>query len=239
VDRAPLRLWTVVTAAALVIAAAAGCSREQGTASPAPAPASAPASSSAQATPAEVEPLVRATFESYVQALRSRDGTAAAALVSSETIDYYGELAALAGTGGPEEIRARSLVDRLTIALLRALRPPAELATLDGRELFVYGVEAGLIDESTVAANDIGAVRVDGDRAYATLVVSGQETPVDYEFARSGDEWLLDFVPVLERADAGLREIAMQAGQSEDEFIFTAVETVTGRPVDASIFARP
>lgn len=235
--------WSARAVAALLVGIGAlGCAGQSGSA-PLPPPIGAPSAavptSSAQPSPAEVEPAVRATFESYGQALLDRNGSAAAALVTTDTIEYYGTLATLASTGGPEEIGARSLTDRLSIALLRVRRTPAELAQMDGRRLFEYAVEAGLVDESSVANNQLGSIRVDGERALAQVVVGSTPSPFNYEFVREGDRWLFDIVSLIHATDPVLRQAARQAGRPEDELIFQLVESSTGQRVDASIFARP
>lgn len=190
-------------------------------------------------SPEQVEAAVRATFESYRRALTSKDGQAAAALVSDGTIDYYAQLAVIAGTAGPEEIAARPLVDRLTIALLRVKRPAAELASLDGRELFAYGVEAGLFAESSLADNALGTVRTAGDRAFAQVVVRGRPSPFDYEYVRERGTWLFDVVPTLRATNPLLQQTATRANLTEDEFVFQVVGSAAGRRIDASIFNRP
>jgi hypothetical protein len=201
---------------------------------------SSPASAGLQQPSApDAESAVRAAYEGYRQALLDRDGRAAAALVSDSTIEYFQSLAAIAGTGGPEGIRARSLNDRLTIALLRVRRPPAELARMDGRELFAFGVEAGLFDSSSVADIRLGGVRVEGDRALAQLVIRGEASRLVYEFVRAGADWRLDVGPALLVANTVLKQLVRQASVPEDQFIFQMVESVSGQRVDASIFARP
>ncbi|HYH32052.1 MAG TPA: hypothetical protein VD903_16895 [Pseudonocardia sp.] len=229
-------------AAALVVTvSAAGCAGGRGAAAPAPPAVTSTSVTAAPATPAQAdsEQAVRAVFAAYKQALLNRDAPAATARVSDSTIEYYGSLARLAGTGGPEEIGARSLVDRLTIALLRTQRSPADFAAVDGRQLFAYAVDAGLVDSSTVADVELGDVRVAGERAFAQAVIRGRSTPFDYEFVRADGRWLFDAVPALQAGNSALQVVAQKSGVPEDEFIFRAVESATGQRVDESIFAKP
>lgn len=182
---------------------------------------------------------MRATFEAYRQALLMRDGKSAAALLSNETVNYYRAIAELAGTGGADQIKARPLVDRLTITMLRVLRPPGELAALDGRTLFQYAVEVGLVDSSSIEGNSLGRVRITGDLALAQVVVQGQPLPVDYAFVRAGADWKLNTVPILPTVNEDMKKAAAQAKLSEDDFIFKTVEAATGLKIDGRIYEKP
>jgi hypothetical protein len=231
-----LHAWMPV---ALVAAALAGCSNSPPPPPPPPA-ATTPATPSPTPTPTiNDEPAVRATFEAYRQALLLRDGKAAAALLSNETVNYYRGIAELAGTGGPDQIKARPLVDRLTIVMLRVLRPPAELAAQDGRALFQYAVEVGLVDSTSIKDNALGRVRITGDLALAQVVVAGQPLPVDYAFVRSGVDWKLNTVPILPTVSDDMKQAATQAKLSEDDFIFRTVEAATGLKIDGRIYEKP
>ena len=182
---------------------------------------------------------MRATFEAYRQAILMRDGKSAAALLSNETVNYYRTIAELAGTGGPDQIKPRPLVDRLTIVMLRVLRHPVELAKLDGRSLFQYAVEVGLIDSQSIQGNALGRVRITGDLALAQVVVQGQPLPVDYAFVRSGPDWKLNTVPILSTLNDDMKKAATQAKLSEDDFIFKTVEAATGAKIDDRIYSKP
>ncbi|MGH3586195.1 MAG: hypothetical protein ACRDQ0_07700, partial [Pseudonocardia sp.] len=84
---------------------AAGCAGGQ-----AGAVSASPPSTDAPTPPAQQddETAVCAAFAAYRKALVDRNALAALALVPDSTIEYYDSLAKVAGTGGPEEIGARS-----------------------------------------------------------------------------------------------------------------------------------
>jgi hypothetical protein len=220
---------------------AAGCTGDQADVVSAPLATTAPSATGAP-TPQvrqDDEAAVCAAFAAYRKALQDRNAPAALALVPDSTIAYHDWLARVAGTGGPEEISTLSMIDRLTIAVLRIQYSTAELATMDGRQLFSAGVETGRIDSSTPADAELGTVRIAGDRAYMQIVADGTPTPVAFEFVYADGAWLVDVVAVHHVVNSVMEDGAQQAGLPENEVIFDAVESVTGQRIDESIFARP
>lgn len=71
------------------------------------------------------------------------------------------------------------------------------------------------------------------------LVIRGAASRFDYKFVRTGEDWHLDVGPALLVANTVMQQLVRQASVPEDQFIFQVVESVSGRQVDASIFARP
>lgn len=197
------------------------------------------ATSSAPTSKADETAAIRATFEEYRRYLQERNGAGVPEVVSPNTVDYYSELARLAATAGPDELAKRSLIDRFTVARLRVDLPADQLAVMDGPGMLRYGVDQGLIDESSVADNRLGDVRIAGDRGFAELVVRSRPAGVDYEFVKIGQDWKFDLVATFPIIDATLSQSARESGLSDDEFVFELIEATTGEPVDASIYDRP
>lgn len=220
---------------------AAGCAGGQASVVSASRAAAAPSATGAPNPPAQRddETAVCAAFAAYRKALVDRNAPAALALVPDSTIEYYDSLAKVAGTGGPEEIGARSMIDRITIAQLRIQYSTADLATMDGQQLFCANVETGRMGSSPPTDAELGTVRIAGDRAYLQIVADGTPTPVNFEFVYVDGAWLLDVVALHEVVNSVMDDGARQTGRSENELIFNAVESVTGKQIDESIFARP
>jgi hypothetical protein len=231
----PLRRVAVATIAAVIAAASlTGCTvRREGP------PEDTATATEVTADPADDEAAIRDTFEAYRTALLELDGDAVVDLVTYESIGYYGELADLAGTAGPEEIGERAILERTTVALLRVEYPVAELAAYDGAEMLAFSVDEGLVDNGSVVDNELGDVRIVGDQAYAELVVRSVPSGVDFEFKRLGGEWLFNLIPTIRLGNLAVTQAARESGLDENEFIFDLVEVETGVRVDATIFDRP
>ncbi|WP_007026402.1 hypothetical protein [Saccharomonospora iraqiensis] len=187
----------------------------------------------------DTDQQVVAMFDRYRRALEQGDGATAVELISDETVDYYRTLAELGATAGPERLGELPALDRYNVAVFRTISTPAELNGMSGREAYVLGVEEGMVNSAAIARHDIGEVTVRGDEATATVLRDGEKGPFEYEFARSGDSWTINMMPMVGRARSAFAMMAEQQGMSEDELIFRSVETTTGTRPDESIFDRP
>jgi hypothetical protein len=185
------------------------------------------------------EDAILAVFEEYRTHLLNENGDAVPALLSPATIGHYDRVANLARTAGPQEISSTGMMDRIMIARLRTDMPPDQLATLTGAELLSYGVDNGMIDSSSVEGNELGDVRVEGDRGYGEIIASSVPTGVDWEFVKADQRWKLDLAATFPLVDDTLRQAAREAGMTDDEFVLTAVSMVTENPVDETVFDKP
>ncbi len=180
----------------------------------------------------------RAAFEAYRDALAAGDGAGAAALVTSSSLSHMGTLQALALHGGPGEIGARPVADRLMIGALRVLTPPAVLEAGAPAELLAGAVEAGLVG-ADVAAATVRRVTVDGSGDGAVVSVSNGAAPVEVRLVREAEGWRVDLVAALEQAGAALVELARGLGVAEDELVLSLLAASAGRPVGPEVFASP
>lgn len=198
---------------------------------------------SAASTDEPVDPAtdikaVRSVFEDYRVQVGAENGSAVPALVSPSTIAHYDAVVRAARAAGPAEIAELRMMDRLMVARMRVEEPPG-FATMDGAGLLVYAVNEGMIDATALQGNALGEVLVEGDRAYAEMLVDDEPTGVDWEFVRGEPGWTFDLAAGFPLINETLSQVAAEGGMTEDEFIFEAIELVTGRPVDASVYEQP
>ncbi len=227
---------TVMAPLVAVVLGLSGCSDGSDT----------PRGEAAQAGSSQVrtadEQAVRDTFERYRAALRKQDGEAVAALVTTGTRGYYDELARLTATGGPEEIGARGVTERMNVALLRHQLAPEKAAGMDGGALLDFAVRKGLVDKSAAGGLELGEITVTGDTAVASVTFPGKRNGPELAprtFVKEAGEWRVDLLPAIEANDKSIAELAKKHGMTEDAVIFKLVSAATGTPVDASVFARP
>lgn len=193
------------------------------------------------------EEAVRRVFSEYKQALIGGDGEAAVKLVDQDTLRYFEVLRGLALDGGEEEVRSRSFIERLLIVSMRHQLEPQQIAELSLADLIRIAVEEGWISPQSIAQLEMGAVRIDGDRAEGearTRAASEEDgvNPVEtlrYEFVREGGSWKFRFSSLVSNLDRLVAELATQLGLAEDELIFTLVESFSGRQVLPDVWERP
>jgi hypothetical protein len=179
---------------------------------------------------------IRETFDRYKDALKERDGEAAAGLISTETLDYYEEMRQVAARAGPAEIRKHSLMNRLLITRMRiGIHLPA-LRSMTGREVFALGVKEGWSDAENTSRQEFGEIDVVGDFANAAQT---NGVPTSYDFHREQGQWKLDLTAVIASANFAFKQAARESGQSENQFLFTLLESATGRSVTKAIWRKP
>ncbi|WP_298182912.1 hypothetical protein [Saccharomonospora sp.] len=227
----------LAAAAALLLALTSTACSDGGDASSEAATQSTSTESTA-ATPDELGQL-REMFDDYREALRNGDGEAAAELVTTSTIDHYGDLATLAATGGPEEIGEQGPIDRMTVALLRHDLATEEIEAMDGVALFTYAVEKDVIDESTIASLELDEATVADDRAIATVKGEGAPEGSELAFVRESDSWRLDLISMIEVSDKVIVELAKQRDVDEDELVLQLASATAGDTVEKTVFERP
>lgn len=181
---------------------------------------------------------VQSVFDKYRAEAGAQNGVAVPALISPDTIAHYDTVVNLARTAGPDEIAKAGMMDRLMIARMRVETPP-DFDSMNGTDLLVYGIDEGMIDADALEGNSIGEVRVDGDRAYAPMLVDGEPAGADWEFVRTDSGWTFDLAAGFPLINEALTQVAADGDMTEDEFIFSVVEMVTGTPVDASVWETP
>lgn len=183
--------------------------------------------------------LVQTAFGAYKAAILEDNGEAAASLVTENTIEYFESTKELALYGTPEELQERSLTDRMQIVFFRHRIPLEKLQELSGREIFIYAVDRGWVGKNSVSPISLGELTLDGERAEAPAQVNGQPVPFDLHFAKEGDAWKLDLVPLLAVGDSAFHQVAEQRGLTGDELILQLLTSVSGEEVTDGIWQPP
>jgi hypothetical protein len=232
------RLLAVVVAGASLLA----CKQESRPAAPeagvaAPAPPALPAPTELRGAPASAadDDAIRRVFARYRAAIEERDGERAAGLLDRETVDFYDRMHKAALDMPGDEVRARPLIERLTIVAMRAGRSRAQLTAMTTREVLAAAIVQGSGKE-TVQGVELADIVVDGERASATPRKGGLALPLRFHFRREADGWRFDLTQLLAGVDQMLK--AQLKGMSEDDLIRAYVASVGG-VVDETMWEPP
>ena len=179
---------------------------------------------------------VQAAFDAYKTAILSMDGARAAELVSSRTIAEYQNYVDWARSANRQALESLSLINRFQVIIIRHRIPPHELRELDGQKTFIYAVDRDWIGKNGVIRTSLGKIDTSDGRATAEVLIGGQKTPNRFQFIKEGDRWRFDLITVMRDFSAALQLLAKQKGVSEDELIFSLVETVSGTKVPETIW---
>jgi ketosteroid isomerase-like protein len=229
--------------AVLALAAAlAACKQESRPAAPeagvaAPAPSALPAPAEIRGAPASApdDAAIRRVFASYRAAIERADGARAAALLDRDTVGFYDRMHKAALDMPGDEVRARPLIERLTIVAMRAGRSRAQLTAMTTHEVLAAAIVQGS-GTATVQGVELADIVVDGDRASATPRKGGLALPLRFHFRREPEGWRFDLTQLLAGVDQMLK--AQLKGMTEDDLIRAYVASVGG-VVDETMWEPP
>lgn len=183
----------------------------------------------------EPEAVVK-TFEGYKSAILEQKGQVAVGLVTKQTVDEYQHYVDWALSADRKTLGALSFINRFQVLLLKQRIPANTLKKLNGRSVFAYAVDRDWIGKNGVIRTTLGNVTVANNRATAEVLIGGKTAPNRFQFAKEDGSWKFDLIQVIRDTDQTLKAAAKQRGTTEDEFMFSLIETVSGRKVEDSIW---
>ncbi len=175
--------------------------------------------------------LVRAAFERYRSNLLNDRGIEAVKDVDSKTIQYYTDLLELTKTADSTKIETLSIIDKMSVLLMRLKIPKQELLSFTGRDLFIYSVDHGMVGKGGVSRSTIGKITIDGDFAVAQLEGKAAPSQIHFEFHKENEEWKLDLTSIFPMAIIVFDKLIADSGKSENEFLLLILEAAAGKKV--------
>lgn len=182
---------------------------------------------------------VSTCFLSYRSAILDQNGEKAVKLLSQATIDEYQSYVDLALAAERQALEELSFINRMQVLILRHRIPVEVLRTLDGRSAIVHAVDRDWIGKDGVIRTELGKISIASRRATAEVEIGGRKVPSRFQFRQEDGAWKFDLVSLLRDTNLAMKQAARQAGMEEDEFLFTILESVSGKKVDDGIWTPP
>ena len=198
--------------------------------------AGAGAAPSATADPAE-QAAVGDVWWRYLQAVRQRDGAAAAATVTAATLARYDGLRDAALHADRAVLERLPLTDQLTVMVWRARVPVAVLRGGDARALLASSVEVGLNGDGT--SSGLADAVPDGDIAVGHYLRGTDGSMATVRFRRESGVWRLDLRSLLDAAEAATTRQWTQSGLVRGEFVARALAADLTPAQVAQAYAPP
>lgn len=173
--------------------------------------------------------LIKACFNGYKNAILSDQGKTAVSFVDSRTVNYYTDILQKTKTLDSAGIDKLSIMDKLTILMLRHRATKEEIMQLDGRSLLVYAVERGMVGKNSVQQLSIGEVMIRGNAAEGQIIVGVAPTSLAYNFYKENGAWKMDITSVLPDGNNAMKKVVKDSGQPENEFLIMLLENATGK----------
>lgn len=156
------------------------------------------------------EDLIRKSFEQYRTFLYNQNGEGAVSLLDRNTIRYYGDIAELARSADSLKVESLSLIDKLTVLIIRQRASREEILTFDGTSLLVYAIDKGMIEKKSLARLTIGSITIENNFAKARIVFDGIESPSFLHFCKEEGQWKYDLTSSFQVGLPALQKLAKE-----------------------------
>ena len=189
------------------------------------------------AAQAKERKAVTECFKRYQEAVLADKGADAADQVDSRTIVYYARMLELSRTADSMATDALPILDKLMVLIIRAETSAEQLAAMkDGRDIFIYAVEGGMVSKGSVMGFEMKDVEVKGDFAIGTPLKDGSKAPFGFHFYREGGTWRMDLTSIFEFASAGFQHMVDESGKSTNAYIMELLATMYGTTVPMTLW---
>jgi hypothetical protein len=179
---------------------------------------------------------VRAAWAEFKAATLSGAGDVAASRVTNATHEYFGELRTLALEAERAHLETLVLERVFSVLLFRARLSRAELERMTGRDLYAHAVAKGWVGKNDTGALGIGDVEVIGDSASAMSTKVDVPTGLKLHFIRQDGAWRVDVMNLMKYANVAIDAMRKKSGLSEEEFLATMIQTLTGKKLTGELW---
>ncbi|WP_294672046.1 hypothetical protein [uncultured Fluviicola sp.] len=180
--------------------------------------------------------LIRAVFDKYRSDLLNDRGTEAVKEVDSKTIQYYSDILELTISADSSKVETLSIMDKMSVLIMRLKISKEELLTFSGKDLFIYSVDHGMVGKSGIAKNSIGQIIVNDNFASAPLGVKGAPTEVRFEFYKESGSWKINLTSIFPLAELVFEKLIKDSGKSENELLIPIIEAATNKRVSREVW---
>lgn len=175
----------------------------------------------------------------YQSALESRDGDAAAAMLSKESLAWLDSVVALARTAKRDELKSAEYAERFEALFVRLNVPPAQLKQIDGAGYWKYRVLQGWVrSRSNMGDRPTGKARIKGKHAevlYASDIPD--YTPFE-EFVFENGQWKCDLAAAAAGTNDWLRNDP-RGRSNMDRSLMEDLGRLTGKTATDAVWDPP
>ena len=93
-----------------------------------------------------------------------------------------------------------------------------------------------MVGKNSVANHAIGEITINNDFAKGQFLANGQKTPLYFHFYKEARVWKIDLTSLFPISTVAFKKMADDSGQSQNEYLFSLLESVTGRKPGSDIW---
>lgn len=180
-----------------------------------------------------VKVAIQTCFQAYRSAILNNRSEEAASFVSARTFAYYQEILNQCRHSDSLTVDALPLLDKFSTLLFRARIPKSVLATADGKTLFIYLLNNGMVSKESVTRNELGKIIYSELSARAPLLVDGQATPMALQFHQEAGAWKLDLTSLFPVSQEAFQQQVDETGLRENVYLEELIANMQAIPENA------
>jgi len=162
---------------------------------------------------------VKQAFKNYKQAILNDEGSKAVSYTDSKTLKYYNTALHKIKHADSLDLINMKRLDRFTVLAIRYRANKDEIMKFNGRSLFEYAINAGMVGKGSVMNNTIGDVEINGNTAKGRLLVNEAVTPFQLHFNKESGRWKVDITSIFPVAENAFDKMIKNSSMDENMYL--------------------
>lgn len=179
---------------------------------------------------------IRKAFSIYKEAILTNDGEKAYSIVNQNTKDFYTNALQAALHSDSVEIASFGFMKQLITLSVRHRIPNNTASKMTGKQLFIHTINKGWINKDEVAGIEIADIESEGKYAIIQMKQNNEELPYFFHFENEKGIWKFDLTAIMDTTDRSMEMIIKNSKTTTGQFVTKALEQVSGKKTDASIW---
>jgi hypothetical protein len=175
----------------------------------------------------EVDGLIYSSLEAYKDAVLNKDGKLAYELIDGNTKLYYEAMINKVLYASEAETRALSLMDKMSVLMIRSRVKPELLKVMDGKDLFVYMVKNAMIGNPKLKELKVKVTEVNDHSVKSVIMTPHGEAPFGFDFNEIDGIWKIDLTSMVKFTNEQLNTQVQLLKLDENEMIIKMVENIS------------
>lgn len=178
---------------------------------------------------------IRQLFEKYKSAVLN-DQEAAVEFVDKRTIDYYTDILEKVKMADSVTVNGLSAVNKFSVLLIRQKIPKQEILSFDSKALLGATYKYGMNGKNNLVNTSLGEITINGNFASAEALRNEKRLSDFFHFYREEEHWKLNLTIFMPSGEQLIRQLIDQSGKSENEYLFSLIEMVSGKKATSQIW---
>ena len=158
--------------------------------------------------------------------------------MDSRTLDYYKNILKLVRSADSLTIERQPLLDKFTILNIRHIAPKKQILAFDDKSIIAFVIKNGMMGKNTLEGFELGKITVKDKTAKAMIIEDGKKSNKFYNFYSDGTTWKIDFTSLFPAEEKETRQIIIDSGKPENEFILGILEIMSGKKPGPNIWKK-